>query len=312
MTSMYTETPDNYTEISPFIETDIKTISSAIIAAKKVLFYDTCSFRAHSNLSAERMSILADYYNSKGSIVVITRCILMELASTGKSINTEYINYLRVLHSAGIKVILLDEESLFDILSMCFSTNSIINEYLMWAVRLNHPPASRITYTLANNKKLYREVIEGKNLNESGIYKRFFSEVRANKEHSDNLGEELICICTYILSYLPGINDGKLCIITDDKEAAGKIDNMMKKIKPEYKGAKVLLFSTPKLVQYMYQDYVELSEEDMTEIISAGNSGNVVVMGTTPYDLKVNPKISMTAKDLVNKIIEPNGINIVF
>ena len=38
----------------------------------------------------------------------------------------------------------------------------------------------------------------------------------------------------------------------------------------------------------------------------------IVVMGTTAFDLSVDERISMTGKELVQKIIEPNGINIVF
>lgn len=67
-------------------------------------------------------------------------------------------------------------------------------------------------------------------------------------------------ICVHILSYMVGIKDGKLSVLTDDKGALGKI----------------------------------------------------VVMGTTAFDLSVDDKISMTSRELVQKIMEPNGINIVF
>ena len=77
-------------------------------------------------------------------------------------------------------------------------------------------------YKLAE-EKLYSEVIEGKNLRQSDLYSRFFSAARVNKEHADNLGEELIAICVHILSHMVGIKDGKLCVRTDDKGASGKI-----------------------------------------------------------------------------------------
>lgn len=53
-------------------------------------------------------------------------------------------------------------------------------------------PVSTIEYTLKADEKLYSEVIEGKNLRQSDLYIRFFAAVRGNKEHDDNLGEELI------------------------------------------------------------------------------------------------------------------------
>ena len=57
---------------------------------------------------------------------------------------------------------------------------------------------------------------------------------------------------------------------------------------------------------------MELRQEDITEILSQGTGRNIVVMGTTAYDLEVNDKISMTCEELAEKIMEPNGINIVF
>ena len=45
------------------------------------------------------------------------------------------------------------------------------------------------------------------------------------------------------------------------------------------------MFSTPKVVQHMFQEQIEISENEMINIISQGTSGNIVVMGTTAYDL---------------------------
>ena len=50
----------------------------------------------------------------------------------------------------------------------------------------------------------------------------------------------------------------------------------------------------------------------MINIISQGTSGNIVVMGTTAYDFDINVSISMPSEALVGKIMEPNGINIIF
>lgn len=50
----------------------------------------------------------------------------------------------------------------------------------------------------------------------------------------------------------------------------------------------------------------------MNEILSKGTFGNLVIMGMTMYDLEVDKSISITSKELVKQIIEPNGIYIVF
>jgi len=108
------------------------------------------------------------------------------------------------------------------------------------------------------------------------------------------------------------MKDGKLCIITDDKGASGKIDSLMKKTRRQYAGARIIVFSTPKLVQHMYQEKIELEKSNMVAILSEGINSNIVVMGTTAYDLAVNAKISKTCDELAELIMEPNGINIVF
>lgn len=312
MATAYTETPSNLSEIMPFIVTDIKVIKNLFYSADRVIFYDACSFQRHSHLANRERSILIRYYNAHATTVFITRCILMELASDRGMLAEEFIEFTKVMSENEIKVVLFNEEYIYDILSECFSVNEKINAYLLWAVRMCKSPTSTITETLKENTKLMAEVLEGKNLQQSDVYDRFFTAVRGNKEHDDNLGEELIAICVHILSHLPGVYDGKLCVMTDDKGAAAKIDSVMKKTDVRNRGVKIALFSTPKLVQHMFQEQVEISEDEMVTILSQGASGKIVVMGITAYDFDVNRSISMTSRELAHKIMEPNGILIVF
>lgn len=312
MATAYTETPSNLSEIMPFIVTDIKVIKNLFYSADRVIFYDACSFQRHSHLANRERSILIKYYNAHATTIFITRCILMELASDRGMLAEEFIEFTKVMSENEIKVVLFDEEYIYDILSECFSVNEKINAYLLWAVRMCKSPTSTITETLKENTKLMAEVLEGKNLQQSDVYDRFFTEVRGNKEHDDNLGEELIAICVHILSHLPGVYDGKLCVMTDDKGAAAKIDSVMKKTDVRNRGVKIALFSTPKLVQHMFQEQVEISEDEMVTILSQGASGKIVVMGITAYDFDVNRSISMTSRELAHKIMEQNGILIVF
>lgn len=312
MATTYTENPSNFSEVESFVETEISEIKSIFFSIEKVFFYDACSFQRHSNLADKEKDILINYYCERGIAVFITRCILMELASDQHKLIEKYIAFIKSMNDAGVPVILYNEEFTYDILSECFSSNDKINEYLTWAVRMVKSPVSTIEETLKSDAKLYSEVIEGKTVKSSDLYKRFFTTVRGNKEHHDNLGEELISICVHILSYLPGVFDGKLCVLTDDKGAAGKIDSVMRRTNPQNRGSKIILFSTPKFVQHMFQEHVEMSEEAMINLISQGRTGNITVMGITAFDLKVDEKISMTSRELVQKIMEPNGIKIVF
>jgi hypothetical protein len=312
MATTYTENPSNFCEIEAFVEKEIKEIKSVFFSAEKVFFYDACSFQRHSNLADKEKNILIKYFKERGIVIFITRCILMELASDQHKLTEEYIELFKRLNDGGVKIVIFNEEYTYEILSECFSTNEKVNEYLMWAVRTVKSPVGTIEETLKTDEKLASEVIEGKNLKQSGLYKKFFSAVRGNKEHHDNLGEELIAVCVHILSYLPGLSDGKLCILTDDKGAVSKFHSVTRKTREQYRGSKIILFSTPKLVQHMFQEHVEIAEDEMINLISGGASGNIVVMGITAFDLKVDEKISMTSRELVQKIMEPNGIKIVF
>lgn len=312
MATTYTETPDNYSVIAASVITEIQEIKNVFFCAERVLFYDACSFQRHSSLSDKEKGILIKYFKEHEIVIFITRCILMELAGDRHRLTEKYIDFMRGLHDAGIEVVIFNEEYTYDILSECFSTVDRINAYLMWAVRMVKTPISTIADTLKADERLNSEVMEGRNLKSSDLYQRFFSAARRNKEHEDNLGEELISICVHILSHLPGVPDGKLCVLTDDKGAAGKIDSVMRKTSLQNRGSKIILYSTPKLVQHMFWENVELSEDEMVNLISQGTSGNISVMGITAFDLKVDEKISMSCMELVQKIMEPNGIIIVF
>ena len=312
MATTYAETPDNFPEIESRVITDIREIKNIFFQAEKVFFYDACSFQRHSNLKKPEKNIIIRYFRKSGTAVFITRCILMELCGEQHILTQPCIGFFVELNEAGVKVVLYNEECTYDFLSECFSTNERINEYLMWAVRTVKTPVSTITETLKADEKMNAEVCEGKYLKVSDLYRRFFSAVRGNKEHQDDLGEELISICVQILLQLPGVTDGKLCVLTDDKGAAGRIHSAVRRTCSARPGAKVILFSTPKLVQHMFEEHAEISEEEMVNILSQGISDNIVIMGITAYDLEVNKKMSISCRALAKKIIEPNGVRIVF
>ena len=118
-----------------------------------------------------------------------------------------------------------------------------------------------------------------------------------------------MAVCINILSYMPGLNDGKLCVLTDDKGAVSKFHSVC--CKKSYRGSKIIIFSTPKLVQHMYMDHIEISEIQMENLLTQGTCGNIVFWGISPFDLDVS-RMSMSAIDLVHKILTPNEIKIVF
>lgn len=311
MAENYVETPYNMEEIISNVITEKEMIITKIIGSSKCYFYDTCSFRRHANLGYVQAEYLLNYIKNQNGIVIITRCILMELASYSGILNLEYILYIQHMKQFGISVLVMYEEDLFSVMELCFSTNAVINQYLCWAVRMIKSPVSTITETLEQNSSSYNEIIKGRNRDSSGVYKRFFEAVRKNKQSGDNLGEELISICLHILSYLPGEEDGKFCVITDDKGAAGKIDAMFQKTAKRYCGKKIGIFSTPKLVQILYRERILHDREHIKDILGAGTNGNIIVLGMLVYDIR-SREISMKKEELTELIMQPNGIMIIF
>lgn len=311
MATVYTDTPHNFSEIDSFVITETKAFVKEIFHKPKCFFYDACSFRGHANLSSEEVKYLLEYIKRQNGIIVLTRCILMELASCSGFLNQEYIQYVRTIKGYGVDVFVIYEEDLFDVMEVCFGTNAMINSYLSWAVRMIMSPVSTITDTLEQNRNLNDEIVRKNSVESGNLYSRFFSAVRGNKESGDNLGEELLAICLHILSYIPDEDDGKFCVITDDKGAAGKIDTLFQKTNKQYRGKKIAILSTPKLVQVLYNENLLRDREHVATMLRNGTSGNLVVLGTRIYDLR-SDEIAIGCDELADLIMTPNGINIIF
>ncbi|SEM26675.1 hypothetical protein SAMN04487770_13129 [Butyrivibrio sp. ob235] len=312
MQTLYTERPANFSQISPFVSEQIEEINESILINRKIFFYDTCSFRYHSNFKNDEQKILTDYFKSADAAIFITRCILMELASISGELNEEYVAFFRLLSENGIRIFVLDEEKVFNILSECFSDRVRINDYLTWAVRMLNKPVSTIRELLENDVTLYKLIIEGKNHDSSSIYQRFFRALRSAKEQGDNLGEEILSIVIQILSHLPGTADGKYCLITDDRNAAGQVATQIINTGRQHAGARIIIYSTPKLVQTIYNLRDGITENNMIKMLSVVFGSNVRVSGLKEYDFEIDYDISLAAADLARLIMKPNGIKIVF
>lgn len=300
MATVYTDVPNNWSELEPYVNKG--RLLEDMFVKKKCFFYDTCSFRFHANMNPECVNSILSYIKDQDGIIVITRCILMELASISGILNQEYIQYCRKISQSGLRLYVIYEEELFHIMETCFATNASINNLLLWSVRMMKGPVSTITKTLDENKSLNAEVIKGRNLDHRDIYKRFFSAVRENKESGDNLGEELLGICLHILSQLPGEEEGKFCVITDDKAAAGKIDLLFRKTNYRFRGKRIIIFSTPKLAQILYTEAYIAERDQLIEVLSSGGSANIKVLGTQIYDLRSN-EISLSCNEIADQII---------
>lgn len=308
MAYAYSEHPRNWNEIETYVNQG--NLTQELFRRKTCYFYDTCSFRYHANMRWEVSDKIFEFIRQHDGMVVILRSILMELSSMEKTLNTEYVQYFQRMRNYGLPAYVIYEEELFDVMCCCYSTNVKVNSLLMWAVRTMKGPVSTITETLEREEKLASILLKGRNLEDRNIFKDFFSAVRKNKEAMDNLGEELLGICLHILSQLPGEEDGKFCVLIDDKGAAGKIDRLFKNTPSYYRGKRIIMYSTPKLAQYLYKEGYLENRETLLKFLETGGEGNVRVLGTQVYDL-VSTEISLKREELADQILE-NKIHITF
>ena len=312
MGEYYSDIPDNWNEVAMYVKCEDTDFIDIVIESKKIVIYDTCSFRFHSNCGSQAQDKLIEYFKAEKVVFILLRSILMELASIERAINREYVSFLKKISQSGLTVLVLYEESLFDILNECFSSQKRAFEYLSWAVRALKQPVSTITNTLKSDKRLYSQVLEGKYRDGVNVYREFFSAVRENKASGDNLGEEIIAICTNILSQLPGTRDGKYCVITDDKKGAAAIATLFHRTNHYFAGARIIIYSTPRLLQTMYNIGILKEKEDVLQMLSYHGDSKITIYGTTEYDIDTGEYLSFDIEQFADEIMKPNGVNILF
>lgn len=309
MATLYVESPHNFSDIEEFVLTKKSEVLKEILTAERLFFYDTCALRKHAHMSNPQW--LFEFIKKSNGVVVITRCILMELASKSGVLIPDYVAYIKKMNMFGLKLLVIYEEVLFDALSACFSANEVINRCLSFAVKTVKGPTGTITAVLKENQTLLSDVMI-KLSSDASVFQRFFREVRANKESGDNLGEEMIAICAHLLSNFPDTTQYKYLIFTEDKGAIGLFHKTLKNV---YDHTSVCTFSaltTPKLAQCLFEEKIITQKEQVEEMLSVDNKeGMVVFLGSERYDL-VRKEKRMSCSDLAERIVLPDAIHIYY
>ena len=117
----YSEVPENWGNIAPYVNRG--SLVQNIFLSKKCFFYDTCSFRYHANLKEQDAEKILEYIRRQDGIIVITSCILMELASQSHSLEESYVRYVKKIADYGIALYVVYEEELQDIMESCFASD---------------------------------------------------------------------------------------------------------------------------------------------------------------------------------------------
>lgn len=300
MASYYVETPLNFASIEPYIESGTDEIVHAFISTHTIFFYDTCSFRYHSRISDPKAFF--DFIKLQNGLVVITRCVLMELASHSGILNQEYLEYFRKMHLAGIKVLVMWEEDLFGVFDECFTANTEINRRLSQAVKVVKRATGTVENTLQLDRTLCQNLMKGVN-SDSLLFQKFFSAVRRNKEEDDNLGEELLCICMHMLSDLDGVREYQFLVLTDDKGAIGWLNRTRLNVVRHGGINAFSVFSTARLLQRMVEEGIITGKTEVEEVLDVSAPGGALkVLGSEMYDLEPKEK-TMTCEALAELIV---------
>ncbi len=304
MGEIYKETPHNFAEIMPYVIIDIESIEKEIILEKKCFFYDACSFRNH--MLAPNADLIIKYIKSGGGIVVITRTIIMELCSNDGKLWNEHIQYIKRLSAAGIKILVIYEEDLFNVLHVYCNDVVEINKWLVYAVRNAKSKTGSMESVITQNKKLKKVIFEMEECRDSKFAEMLFEAVRVEKKSGDNMGEEMIATCVHWLSHIREIIPYKYVIVSDDKKAMRIFGKVIKNSREYSECDMITVFTTPKLCYQMKINGIVVGEQQIADILSVCNSGNSInVFCSEEFELYPTEK-TMSVELFARKVITQN------
>ena len=304
---MYTEHPLNYSELKPYISEETACLATSLQKQQKLFFYDACALRKHAALS--RPDPLISFFQKNACVVVITRSILMELASTGQTLQSGCISYIRALHGAGIMVVVIYEEDIFSLLEHCYSSTLQINTFLFRAVSVTKLATGAIESTLNNTPFLFQNLFVNLTADRN-LFRLFFSSVRRNKEPDDNLGEELLTVCVHLLANLPSCRNYQFIVLTEDKGALFLINKALQNSYTHLKQHRFSAVTTPRLAQHLYSNGILSTQEQVQKLLSANLQGDSIgILGSGPYHLAPQ-RMTLSPAELAQKIISPDALYI--
>ena len=291
---------DNITikNIDSFVIKSVEEVSKTIILAKKCYFYDACTIINHSRLQCNQR--IYEFIKLHEGCVILTDSIFNEVMNDDGSFDKDIIEFIKGMYEDGIQVLVLNEKNLFDVLSLCYSSNAIINEYLAKAViALKSRRESVVVRDVLNGDKgLSNLILKTPYSSNENNYTRFFERIKESEE-TKNLGEELIILCMHILSNLPESNQGKYVFVTDDKGAINLMNCALKTEQRLYQIA-----STPKLAQLMFETNIVTNKQELMQMLDTKND-RITFSGNELYENQFSLK-TMSKRDLADAILSRN------
>lgn len=312
MNKKYREIPSNFDDFKDYLVCDKVEVLKDILAREKCFFYDTCSIQHHSN--SDNRQYIIDYLKSKKATIILTRTVLMELSANSFDIHLVQIQYFKELHKNGIKVVLFNEEYVYDCLKEVFNKNNEeLNLLLGHAVKEISKHKGKTYQILNDMDKDLAIKIKGSNPGKSQLFTTFFEEARSKKEEHDSLAEELIFICIIILTSIPYLSDNiKYIFFSNDLATRTKMIALVEYIFKHHRKKESYQLTTATMVYKMYKENILINKEKMVEIMRSTYSlSNANIYYVGEYDITlVSGKF--TCEEIVDKIIDEKDFKIMY
>ena len=299
MCRIYMDTPKNFTKITPYIVSNNIEVIKSIFQAEKCYFYDTCSFQKH--MMVVQPDTIFRYIKNTNGVIIITRCIIMELCSSNNELWNEHIGYIKKMHHFGIKVVIIFEEDVMNILGSCFTGITTINGMLSNAVKHAKSKTGTVETVLSSDTTLKKELLIDNSNADVTLAARFFQKARYNKTSGDNLGEELISICLHLLSNIRESHTNKYIMLSDDKGAITLLSKTMQNVE-KYIGMRCIAGVTTAKLCWLIENDTAFSNEEQIEDILGNTTDNINVFCSEEYELGPSEK-TMKVGELANKLI---------
>lgn len=277
-------------------------IIQEIVLAPKCYFYDTSSFRNHAGTPCRKL--ILQYIAQMQGTVIITRSVLQELCSANGKLWKEHTAYISEMRKMGIKVLLIYEENIVELLQSCYSNVSRINTWLSNAVKCVKSKYGAIENILARDDTLKQEVLIHYRYQDKLLGSRFFDKMRLGKEIGDNLGEELLCVCLHLLTNIPEPVPYKYIMLTDDKNAVRLLGRVKQNVARFQTQKYLSAHTSANLCWHMKNVGIFTCKEEIIWILN-GEKGNkqITTYCSGRYDLFPEMQ-SMTCEMMAEKIMQ--------
>ena len=307
MAKKYQEVPSKFSSFESYMIYKKEEVVDAFTKAHQYFFYDTCSILHHAH-SANRKSII-NYLKSKVDIIIVTRTVLMELTANSFELHRVQIQYFSELYNSGFKIILFDEELIYDCLKEALSISTDeANKLLGYAIKEVNIYKTKTREVIENMDKSILNKLIGANPGNRELFSTFFQYARSLKSEGDSLAEELILICIIVLTRIPA---GRYFLISDDTRIMSQVISVNKYILRYHGRKEPYQLTTASLIQKMYKNHEIVERDDMLEILQAAFNGNVHVFYVGEYDIQLMDQ-TFKCEELIDSMINERDFIVIY